>query len=242
MSAPVKLIDYCQEHQIPFIYLNISYITTADGKTKKQISRLPKGYMTMDYATAMKQPKPANATHINIILRNSAHRKLVVIDTDAPDAYTYITGIETLSQTAITANNARPGHAHFYYEVPTLPAKKIIKTASNMDIDLIIDNIFEKVDAEFTRLPAQIELAEIHQIFGDRMTSRTTNEPSSASIPSNQAANLATTTNTEIPILPPQKIPNTTETNTTENHPIDNVSIELIGKMVNGLNPEEYKS
>lgn len=238
----MKLIDYCQEHQIPFIYLNISYITTADGKTKKQISRLPKGYMTMDYATAMKQPKPANATHINIILRNSAHRKLVVIDTDAPDAYTYITGIETLSQTAITANNARPGHAHFYYEVPTLPAKKIIKTASNMDIDLIIDNIFEKVDAEFTRLPAQIELAEIHQIFGDRMTSRTTNEPSSASIPSNQAANLATTTNTEIPILPPQKIPNTTETNTTENHPIDNVSIELIGKMVNGLNPEEYKS
>lgn len=42
MSAPVKQIDYCQEHQIPFIYLNISYITTTDGKTKKQISRLPK--------------------------------------------------------------------------------------------------------------------------------------------------------------------------------------------------------
>jgi len=50
----VKLIDYCNEHQIPYFYLNISYITTPDGKTKKELSSLPKGYMTMDYATAMK--------------------------------------------------------------------------------------------------------------------------------------------------------------------------------------------
>ena len=230
MSTPVKLIDYCQEHQIPYFYLNITYITTVDGKIKKQISRLPKGYMTMDYATAMKQTKPGNPTHINIILRNATRRKLVVIDTDAPDAYSYITGMETLNQTAITTNNTRPGHAHFYYEVATLPPKKIIKTNDNKDIDLIIDNIFEKIDAEFTRLPAQIELAEITNIFG---MSESMNEPSTP------------TTTIKIgksnkQLLPATKI-DTFDTNNCET-PMTNLTIELIGKIVNGLNPVEFKS
>ena len=230
MQVPIKLVDYCHELQIPYFYLNISYITTADGKTKKQISRLPKGYMTMDYATAMKQSKPANPTHINIILKNSARNKLVVIDTDAPDAYSYITGMEALNQTAITINNTRPGHAHFYYEVTTLPPKKIIKTSDNKDIDLIIDNIFEKIGTEFTRLPSRIELANINNIFG---VSENVNKSSTATTFKLVKSN--------IQLLPATKI-DTSDTNTSESTAMQNINIELIGKMVNGLNPVEFKS
>lgn len=64
------LIDFCNQHQIPYFYLTIKYITTADGKMKKQISRLPKGYMEMTYTQAMALHKPIAATHINIILKN----------------------------------------------------------------------------------------------------------------------------------------------------------------------------
>ena len=236
MSAPVKLIDYCDEHQIPYFYLNISYITTPDGKTKKEISSLPKGYMTMDYSAAMKKSKPVNPTHINIILRNSPGKKLVVIDTDAPDAYSYITGLETLNQTAITTNIARQGHSHFYYEVPTLPAKKIIKTSDKKDIDLIIDNIFEKVDAEFTRLPAQLELAEITNIFG-------VSGVSSVSGSSNQPSKTTNTRPTRITTAKKITTLGQTDTNSPDNSTTPHtIGINIIEKMVNGLNPEEYKT
>jgi len=148
----------------------------------------------------------------------------------------------TLNQTAITNNNTRPGHAHFYYEVPTLPAKKIIKTSDKKDIDLIIDNIFEKVDAEFTRLPAQIELSEITNIFGvsgggNQPSTATTGGPKPKLITTSKpwlARGSASGTITTLGQL---------DTDTPDNSmPHEIISIDTIEKMVNGLRPEEYKS
>jgi len=240
--SQIKLVDFCRQHQIPYFYLTIKYITTPDGKLKKQISRLPKGYMEMTYAQAVNQPRPSNATHINIILKNSASKKLIVIDTDSPTAYQTIVDNTEINNTSTTRNIARPGHAHFYYEVDKLPAKKIIKTFDNQDIDLIIDNIFEKIDAVFDNLLLQTKLDTIMKIFK----------------PINQATSIINSAHTApIIITQPPDITNNDINNCPSNNPTEGIvdvlkedetsttqkqiSIELIERMVNGLNPKEFE-
>ena len=250
MSAPIqiKLIDFCRQHQIPYFYMNIKYITTPDGKQKKQISRLPKGYMTMDFVTAMSQPIPPMPTHINIILRNSAITKLAVIDTDSESAYQTITTNPQLCNTAVTNNKSRPGHAHFYYEVSNLPPKKIIKTANKQDIDLIIDNIFESLDAFFEIMPIHVELKEITSIFGqDKQI--TVNKNKSKNKDNNiEPYNITPGNTIDIPLTAKAHTPNnieseqTDELPTTEQPQKQSVSIELIEKIINGLQPSEFES
>ena len=223
-TTPITLIDFCNQYQIPYFYLTINYITTADGKMKKQISRLPKGYMEMTYTQAMELPKPIAATHINIILKNSPNKKLIVIDTDSPDAHQTIIANPEINTTAQTTNPDRPGHSHFYYEIDELPAKKIIKTSDNKDMDLIIDNIFEKIEATFDdKQLLTTRLDTIMKIFK----------------PSNQPIALS---DGIINIHPHEVIDN----NQDPDEPIvpkpqNPVSIELIERMVNGLNPKEFE-
>jgi hypothetical protein len=220
----ITLINFCNQHQIPYFYLTIKYITTTDGKMKKQISRLPKGYMEMTYIQAMALHKPIAATHINIILKNSPTKKIIVIDTDSPEAHQIITANPEINTTAHTTNIARPGHTHFYYEVDELPIKKIIKTSDNQDMDLIIDNIFEKIDAAFDDKPIlRTRLDTIMKIF----------KPSTQQI----------TPSDIITDIQPTKVILTNSPATEENTPKPKkpVNIELIERMVNGLNPKEFE-
>ena len=226
-NTTITLIDFCNQYQIPYFYLTIKYITMADGKIKKQVGRLPKGYMEMTYAQAMAIPRPPAATHINIILRNSAEKKLIVIDTDSSEAKQNIMANPEINTTAQTTNLDRPGHAHFYYEVDELPPAKIIKTADGQDMDLIIDNIFEKIDAKFDNPLLNTRLGTVMKIF----------KPSTQPLTIPVALEIANNASTEnIPIVNPQAA---TEEPTPK--PKSPVSIELIERMVNGLNPKEFE-
>ena len=238
MSAlnQISLIDFCNQHQIPYFFMNIKYIITHDGKQRKQISRLPKGYMTMNFATAIAQTRPPNPTHINIILKNSGIKKWVVIDTDSEIAYQTISANHKLCNTAITRNKTRPGHAHFYYEVANTPPKKIIKTADKQDIDLIIDNIFESLDAVFEILPINTELNEITSIFGNdhQITINKNNKVSDNITYANIIAN---------PITNNENIAHISDPEQSEEYSTNILtSIELIEKMVNGLQPTEFET
>jgi len=131
----------------------------------KQISGLPPGYMEMTYIQSQAATKHKHPTHINAIIRNCSDKKIIVIDTDSQDGYDYITKHKDFIPTAVTKNPTRPGHAHFYYEIDEMPARKIVKTYDNRDIDLIIDNIFERLDSKFNMEPAYIKLDVVYPIF-----------------------------------------------------------------------------
>ena len=230
-AARISLIDFCREQEIPYFYMTIKYITDKDGKIKKQISRLHKGYMKMTYTQAMAIPRPAGATHINIILKNAATKKLIVIDTDSQSAYQTIIDMPEISNTAMTTNSARPGHAHFYYEVTKLPAKKIIKTADAQDMDLIIDNIFEPIDAEFDKPLVHTVLDTIMEIF--KPSTPIMNTPI-VDIPASPFKKLTKPTKKSVIPVHPK-----TNDDTTESQSLPN--IQTIEKMVNGLKPKEFE-
>jgi hypothetical protein len=171
----------------------------------------------------MSLPKPTTATHINIILKNSPNKKIIVIDTDSTDAHQTIIANPEINTTSHTTNLDRPGHAHFYYEVDKLPPTKIIKTADGQDMDLIIDNIFEKIDAKFDNPLLTTRLDIIMKIF-------------KPSIQLPIAPSDSITTN-----QPPEVINNNPGPEEPTPKPKSPVSIELIERMVNGLNPKEFE-
>ena len=226
-TTRISIIDFCRENQIPYFYLTIKYITDKDGKIKKQVSRLPKGYMTMTYTQALAIPKPTGATHINIILKNAPTKKLIVIDTDSVSAYQTIIDMPEINETAMTTNTARPGHAHFYYEVDKLPAKKIIKTSDAQDMDLIIDNIFETIDATFDKTLFHTKLDTIMAIFNpkipisDSSSSLRKTKTIKQAVPNHEKAKTSTINDTTEPQILPD--------------------IQTIEKMVNGLKPKEFE-
>ena len=251
MSNPqkIKVIDFCNKHQIPYFYITIKYNPKPDGTVKKQILGLPKNYLFMDYAAVMLLPRPAKATHINIILRKAPTKKLVVIDTDSETTYQKITTNPVLNTTAITKNTI-PGHAHFYYEVPVLPPKKIIKTLDKQDMDLIIDNIFERIDASFEMLPIQCDLEPITQMFGQTINATPSNiithndTPTWTPTATPNQSNIEPTTDTLniIPSIAPTDPEQTLELPASEQQPNQPINIELIEKMVNGLRPTEFET
>ncbi len=234
-NSSITLIDFCNQNKIPYFYLNITYYTTPDGNVKKNVGSLPTGYLKMSYVEAMASHKPANSTHINIILRNSP-KQIVVVDTDSEMAYQIITTNPEVNNTAVVKNRNRLGHAHFYYEVDKMPKKKIIKTEDGQPIDLIIDNIFERIDATFDKPLTYINLHKIIKIF--KPSTSTNDDTIQPIIPT---ATSSTHENTN-PVLTL-----TANTNTDTNIDISEsetelvANVELVARMVNGLNSKEFE-
>lgn len=160
----ITTIQFCHENKIPFFYCNIKY-KTINNVLKKNITGLPTGYMNMSYEESQTYSKKISDTHINIIIKKSIIRKLIVIDTDSQNSYDFIKTNSAFPLTAETKNILRPGHAHLYYEIDELPKCKIVKTFDKRDIDLIIDNIFETIDSFFEMYPTQLKFVEIMPIF-----------------------------------------------------------------------------
>lgn len=225
--AQISAIDFCHKWKIPFFYCRIIY-KEVDGKQKKQITGLPSGYMTMNYYQSQNCHKKLNSTHINIIIKNSPTHKLVVVDTDSQSGYDSIKANPKFILTAETQNINRPGHAHLYYLVDQLPGTKIVKTHDNLDIDLIIDNIFEPINACFTMEPSCMSLADILPVFKPAL------QPINLIITGINSVPVTKPTN---PLVIPPIIP-VIEQVITE----PSITFSLAERIISGLNPKEFES